>query len=57
VFSIIDCAQVKQGFIEIRQAGQVIGTYVHVMKLEIHRALLGVDDDLNYSLVNLSNHQ
>jgi hypothetical protein len=57
VFSIVDCAQVKQGFIEIRQAWQVIGTYVHVMKLEIHRALLGVDDDLNYSLVNLSNHR
>jgi hypothetical protein len=36
VLGIGNCAQAEQRFIERGQAGQVISTNIHVMKLEIH---------------------
>lgn len=36
---VVNCTQVKQGLVELGQAGQVIGADVHVMELEIHGGL------------------
>jgi hypothetical protein len=39
VVSIVDGSQIKQGFVKLCQARQVIGTDIHVVKLEIHSVL------------------
>jgi hypothetical protein len=36
VLFVLNCSEIKQGLIELREPGQRIGTQIHVMELEIH---------------------
>jgi hypothetical protein len=36
VIRVIDCSQIKERLVKLSQSGQIVGTDVHVVELEIH---------------------